>query len=182
MSDIDDQVALAAFRGGDRSAFVALVERYHRPVYNAAWHILRRADDASDVTQTVFLRVIENLDDYDPQYRFFSWLYRIAINESLDVLRRNGREEPLDDEIDLPDLEGRDPESVVERLQQSRHLDACLSRLSPGDRTVLTLRHFAELSYDEIAVVLEVDEATVKSRLFEARKHLRRLVVRDKVH
>jgi RNA polymerase sigma-70 factor (ECF subfamily) len=182
VSDIDDQVALAAFRGGDRSAFVALVERYHRPVYNAAWHILRRADDASDVTQTVFLRVIENLDDYDPQYRFFSWLYRIAINESLDVLRRNGREEPLDDEIDLPDLEGRDPESVVERLQQSRHLDACLSRLSPGDRTVLTLRHFAELSYDEIAVVLEVDEATVKSRLFEARKHLRRLVVRDKVH
>ena len=182
MNDTDDRAALDAFRGGDRNAFVVLVERYHRPVYNAALQILRRADDASDVTQTVFMRVIERLDDYDPHYRFFSWLYRIAVNEALDVLRRNGRDEPLDDEIELPDLEGRDPESLLDRAQQGRHLRACLARLATGDRVVLTLRHFAELSYDEIAVVLEVDEATVKSRLFEARKHLRRLVIRDKVH
>ncbi len=182
MNDREDQAALAALRGGDKSAFIELVERYQRPVYNAAYTILRRSDEASDVTQTAFLRVIERLDDYDPQYRFYSWLYRIAINEALDVLRRHGREDPLDDTVDIPDPENRDPQALLERAQQGEQLRACLMRLPTGDRTVLTLRHFAELSYEEIAVVLEVDEATVKSRLFEARKRLRRLVTRNEVH
>lgn len=180
--DREDQAALSAFRRGDRTALIGLVERYHRPVYNAAYTILRRVDDATDVTQTVFLRVIERLDDYDPRYRFFSWLYRIAINEALDVLRRNRREDPLDDAIDIADLEGRDPESLLEKSEQSARLRACLMRLPSGDRTVLTLRHFAELGYEEIAVVLEVDAATVKSRIFEARKRLRRLFLVSEVH
>lgn len=180
--DENDQAALTAFRHGDRTAFVGLVERYHRPIYNAAYTILRRADDATDVTQTVFLRVIERLDDYDPTYRFFSWLYRIAINEALDVLRRNRRENPLDEALDVPDLEGRDPESLLDQSQQQARLREYLMRLPTGDRTVLTLRHFAELSYDEIGAVLEIDAATVKSRLFEARKRLRRLYVRIEVH
>lgn len=182
MHDDDDRAALAAFRGGDREAFVTLVERYHRAVYNAAYLILRRVDDAGDVTQSVFLKVIERLDDYDPQYRFFSWLYRIAVNEALDVLRRNGREEPLDDSVELPDLDGGDPESRFEQAQQSQLLRGCLMRLSASDRTVLTLRHFADLSYDEIARALELDEKTVKSRIFEARKRLRALLTRLPVH
>ena len=182
MDDLDDQAALAAFRRGDSGPFVALVERYHRVVYNAAYNILRRADDATDVTQTVFLRVIERLDDYDSQYRFFSWLYRIAVNEALDVLRRNGRQDPLDDDVELPDLEGRDPETLLDRAQQSARLRDCLLHLPTGDRTVLTLRHYAELSYEEIASALEIDEATVKSRLFEARKHLRLRFTRMEVH
>ncbi len=182
MDDDDDRAALAAYQGGDRDAFVGLVERYHRAVYNAAYLILRRVDDASDVTQSVFLKVIERLDDYDPQYRFFSWLYRIAVNEALDVLRRNGREEPLDDAVDLPDPNGGDPESRLEQIQQSQHLRSCLMRLSTSDRTVLTLRHFSDLSYEEIARVLELDEKTVKSRIFEARKRLRGLLTRLTVH
>ena len=63
--------------------------------------MLRRAEDASDVTQIVFLKVAERLDEYDPKYKFFSWIYRIAVNESLNLLRRNGREEALDDEVEL---------------------------------------------------------------------------------
>ncbi|MET0505004.1 MAG: RNA polymerase sigma factor [Luteibacter sp.] len=182
MSDADDQASLAAYRSGDRDAFIGLVERYHRPVYNAAFTILRRVDDASDVTQTVFLRVIERLDDYDPHYRFFSWLYRIAVNEALDVLRRNGREDPLDDDAEVADLDGCDPEALLQQAQESDRLRGCLMRLPTGDRTVLTLRHFSDLSYDEIAVILEIDEKTVKSRLFEARKRLRRLMIRIEVH
>ncbi len=181
-NDREDQAALAALRGGDRSGFVGLVERYHRPVYNAAYTILRRVDDAADVTQTVFLRVIERLDDYDPNYRFFSWLYRIAVNEALDVLRRNGREDPLDETVEVPDIEGLDPASLFERAEVGAHLRACVMRLSTGDRSVLTLRHFAELSYEEIAEVLEIDEETVRSRLFEARRRLRRLMIRGEGH
>lgn len=182
MHDDEDQVALAAFRSGDRDAFIGLVERYQRPVYNAAFWVLRRPDDAADVAQTVFLRVIERLNDYDPKYRFFSWLYRIAVNEALDVLRRNGREEPLDEDIDIPDVPGGDPESVLARAQESQHLRRCVLRLSTNDRIVLTLRHFSDLSYEEIAQVLELDEKTVKSRIFEARKRLRALLTPLMVH
>ena len=182
MHDDEDQLALAAFRRGDRQAFIGLVERYQRPVYNAAFWVLRRPDDAADVAQTVFLRVIERLDDYDPQYRFFSWIYRIAVNEALDVLRRNGREEPLDDDIDIPDVPGGDPESVLARAQDAERLRRSLLRLSTQDRIVLTLRHFSDLSYDEIAQVLELDEKTVKSRIFEARKRLRALIAPQMVH
>jgi RNA polymerase sigma-70 factor, ECF subfamily len=77
----DDKVLLERFRSGDRSAFTVLVMRYQKPIYNAAFWVLRKAEDASDVTQTVFLKVVERIDDYDPQYKFFSWLYRIAVNE-----------------------------------------------------------------------------------------------------
>lgn len=180
-SDDDDQVALAAFRSGSREAFIGLVERYQRPVYNAALWILRRPEDASDVTQTTFLRVVEKLDDYDPQYRFFSWLYRIAVNEALSLLRRNEREEILDDEMDLPDSDA-DPESRLVQAQANGRLHRCLMRLSTHDRTVLTLRHFSELSYLEIAQVLDLDEKTVKSRLFEARKRLRDLMGERGLH
>ena len=179
MDDDDDRAALAAFRKGDRRAFIGLVERYERPVYNAAFWILHRAEDAGDVTQTAFLKVIERLDDYDPRYRFFSWLYRIAVNEALDLLRRRGREEPLDEEFDLPDGESGGPESNLARTQEAERLRRGLRRLSTGDRTVLTLRHFSDLSYEEIGRILELDEKTVKSRIFEARKRLRAVLARE---
>ncbi len=102
MDDGTDQSLVERWRGGDREAFSALVVRYQKPIYNAAFWILRKAEDASDVTQTVFLRVAERLDEYDAHYKFFSWIYRIAVNESLNMLRRSGREEALDDEVEFP--------------------------------------------------------------------------------
>src|SRR5438270_12436756 len=94
-----------AYRTGDREAFAEIVIRYQRPIYNAAFWVLRSVEDAQDVAQIVFLKVAERLDEYDGQYKFFSWIYRIAVNESLNLLRRHGREEPLDDEVDLPDAD-----------------------------------------------------------------------------
>ena len=176
MDEDVDQAALAALRSGDRDALIALVERYQRPVYNAAYWILHDAQDASDVTQTVFLRVFERVDDYDPRYKFFSWLYRIAVNEAIDLHRRQGREAPLDDDVDLPDGNSLDPEARVGQDEQSARLRRAMNRLCAKDRAVLTLRHYAELDYEEIARVLEIDEKTVKSRLFEARRRLRAML------
>jgi RNA polymerase sigma-70 factor (ECF subfamily) len=99
--DEADRVLLARYRKGDREAFAELVVRYQRPLYNAALWIVRKPEDASDVTQIVFLRVAERLDEYDPKHKFFSWIYRITVNESLNLLRRTGRDDELDEETDF---------------------------------------------------------------------------------
>ena len=182
MSNDADQALLDRYRAGDRAAFAELVVRYQRPIYNAAFWILRRAEDAKDITQVVFLRVAERLDEYDPKYRFFSWIYRIAVNESLNLLRRNGREEALDDQVDLPGAESDDPEQRVDASQVSRRIETALMGMSTNDRMVLTLRHFSECSYQEIGQILGLDEKTVKSRLYEARQRLRELLADLRMH
>jgi RNA polymerase sigma-70 factor (ECF subfamily) len=168
-----DRQLVERCRHGDAAAFTELVVRYQRPVYNAAWWVLKSADDAADVAQDVFLKVAERLDDYDPQHRFFSWIYRIAVNESLDRLRRGGRESPLDEAFEIEDGAGADPESLASASEESRRLDRALQTLSSTDRAVITLRHYAELSYRDIAQTLDIDEKTVKSRLFDARARLK---------
>ena len=173
MDNEADDSLVERYRHGDRDAFAALVIRYQRPVYNAAWWVLRNADDANDVSQIVFMKVAERLDEFDPNYRFFSWIYRIAVNESLNLLRRNGREDPLDEEIDLPGPESDDPERQASEAERNGRVRTAVMRMSVNDRTVLMLRHFSDLSYHEIAAILDLDEKTVKSRLFEARQRLR---------
>jgi RNA polymerase sigma-70 factor (ECF subfamily) len=171
--DDTDHGLLERYRKGDASAFRELVVRYQRPVYNAAFWVLRNADDARDVAQTVFLRVAERSEDYDPSHKFFSWIYRIAVNESLNLLRRNKREEALDDDVDLPGSERSNPESQFGEAEVSRRIQNALMSLPTNDRIVLSLRHFSECSYQEIGQILDLDEKTVKSRLYEARHRLR---------
>jgi RNA polymerase sigma-70 factor (ECF subfamily) len=175
--DNDPDLALVErYRKGDTAAFTELVIRYQRPIYNASFWILRKAEDANDITQIVFLKVAERLDEYDPRFKFFSWIYRIAVNESLNLLRRNGREEALDDEIELPALDTASPERIVSEAQVSRRIQSALMSMPTNDRMVLTLRHFSECSYQEIGEILGLDEKTVKTRLFEARHRLRELL------
>lgn len=170
-----DRPLVERWRSGDREAFTELAVRYQRPIYNAAYWILRRPEDASDVAQTVFLKVAERQESYDPNQRFFSWIYRIAVNEAVDVLRRHGHEEALPEEVDLEDG-GKNPESRASDGQLAVQVRRALMRLPVNDRAVLVLRHFSELSYAEIADALDVDETTVKSRLFEARQRMRALL------
>jgi RNA polymerase sigma-70 factor (ECF subfamily) len=172
----DDRALLMRFRGGDSAAFTELVVRYQRPIYNAALAILRRPEDASDVTQAVFLKIVERGDGYDPQYKFFSWLYRIAVNESLDLLRRGRREAPLDDDLDIADADGRGPEALLSHTEMSARIRRCVMSMAVNDRVVLSLRHFSDCSYEQMGEILDLDEKTVKSRLFEARRRLRGLL------
>lgn len=171
-----DQALVEGCRNGDRAAFAALVVRYQQPIYNAAYRVLGNAEDAADIAQAVFLKVAERLEEYDPRFKFFSWLYRIAINESLNLLRRNGREEPLDEEMDIPGADSANPEWQLGEAQVSRRVQGALMRMRAEDRVMIALRHFSECSYREIAAILELDEKTVKSRLYEARSRLRGLL------
>lgn len=181
--DEDDRALVARFRRGDREAFADLVVRYQRPVYNAAFWVVRRAEDAGDVCQTAFLKAAERIDDYDPQYRFYSWLYRIAINEALNLVRDRGREAALDEADERPS-EAAGPDAQVDARWRARRLQEALMKLSTADRTVLALRHFSDCSYADIAGILGIEEKTVKSRLFEARQRLRALLgdLEERVH
>ena len=171
-----DEALIARCRQGESSAFTVLIGRYERPIYNAAYRVLGNTDDAADVTQVVFLRIAERLDDYDARFKFFSWIYRIALNEALNLLRRQGREEPLGEEDDLPAGNHSDPEWRAEEAQRSVLIQGALMKLKPEDRMLLVLRHYSECSYREIGEALGLDEKTVKSRLFEARQRMRGLL------
>jgi RNA polymerase sigma-70 factor (ECF subfamily) len=172
-----DEVLVERLRRGDGAAFRQLVLKYQRPLYNAAYRVLGREEDARDITQVVFLRIAERLEGYDARYKFFSWVYRIALNESLNLLRRAGREEQLADDADeTAGAEGADPESQLAAAQVSQQVQRALMQMKFTDRAVLTLRHFSECSYEEIAEILELKVETVKSRLFDARGRLRKLL------
>jgi RNA polymerase sigma-70 factor, ECF subfamily len=171
-----DETLVQRCRSGDRQALAALMERYQRPIFNAAYRVLGNGDDAADVTQTTFLKVAEKLDDYDAQYKFFSWIYRIAINESLNALRRDAHEESLEDEDELPGPNAVDPERHASDAELAGRVQRALMLMRFEHRIVITLRHFSDCSYGEIAWILELQEKTVKSRLFEARQKLRELL------
>ena len=171
-----DETLVERCREGDGSAFAVLVRRYHRPIYNAAFRVLGNVDDAADITQVVFMRVTERLDEFDSRYKFFSWIYRIALNESLNLARRHGREEPLDDEAEIAGARDAEPEWNLAQSQLAERVQKALMGMNGDDRAVLTLRHFSDCSYREMSAILGVAEKTVKSRLFSARRRLRELL------
>jgi RNA polymerase sigma-70 factor (ECF subfamily) len=155
---------------GDRRAFEALLVEYEKPVFNAAFRMLNNRDDARDVTQTVFLKVFENFARFDPSRRFFSWIYRITLNESINWLGKENRLEPLLYET-ADDAKG--PDEEVESARVSASVQAALMTINTDYRTVVILKHFLGCSYEEISEVLEVPEKTVKSRLYTARQQLK---------
>ena len=170
MSKTDDTKLIERCINGDRKAFETLLVQYEKPVFNAAYRMLNSRDDAKDVTQTVFLKVFENFDHYDPSRRFFSWIYRITLNESINWLGKSKRLEPLNYEaVD----DSKSPEQEVESANVSENVQAALMSIKADYRTVIVLKHFLGCSYIEISEILEIPEKKVKSRLYSARQLLK---------
>jgi len=179
MTKTDDTKLIERCIDGDRKAFEALLVQYEKPVFNAAFRMLNSRDDAKDVTQTVFLKVFENFDHYDPSRRFFSWIYRITLNESINWLGKSKRLEPLRHEaVD----DNRGPEQEVDSARLSENVQAALMSIKADYRTVIVLKHFLGCSYAEISEILEIPEKKVKSRLYSARQLLRDALTRTGVH
>ena len=167
MNNGRDHALILRCRRGDRQALGELIKDYERPIYNAAYRILGNPEDAADVTQVVFMKAFERLDQYNPEYKFFSWIYRIAINESINQRKKSQYLQPLDEE----DIAGSaNPEDAVDAGALSRIIQAGLMELQEDYRVVVIMRHFSEMSYRDISGVLRIPEKTVKSRLYSARQ------------
>ena len=169
-----DNVWVARCLRGDAAAFEPIVRRYQRVLFSVAHRMLGNYEDALDATQNAFIRAYEGLDSYDPNRRFFSWIYRIVVNECLNARRGRRPVEPVSEALEADPADG--PFENVEATERSETIEAALVKLSEDHRLVVVLRHFADLSYSEMSDALGIPEKTVKSRLFEARQRLGELL------
>lgn len=166
----DGELAVA-FRDGDDRAFAALYERYKHPLYVFALRMIGEADGARDLVQDAFLRAFERRTQLQRPDSFRSWLFAIARNRCLSLMREGRRQAPLEE---------APPEAIVveaaadgvETEQTVRRIRRALSELKVEYREVLILREYQDLSYQEIAQITESTESAVKSRLFKARRAL----------
>jgi RNA polymerase sigma-70 factor (ECF subfamily) len=178
----DDRRLIDACLGGDPDAFGALVRRYQDRLYRTAFRLVGNAEDARDVVQEAFLHAYQALDGFKGDARFFTWLYRIAVNTAISLKRKKhlaasslGGEpaEPAD-----PSAHGR-PGHALEQAEQGTRVQRALARLSPEHRAVLVMKEIEGQKYEAMAEILQVPVGTVRSRLHRARMELRELLERD---
>lgn len=186
----EDRVLIADAQKGDAGAFRALVQRHQRRAFAIAVSLVRDENDAKELVQEAFLRVYRNLGNFEGGSSFFTWLYRIITNLSIDLIRKPGRQavdpdagrESTDDsgEVDFPlvsRIDGSDPADVVRRGEIGARLREALDALPDYHRGVILMREVEGMSYEEIAESMGVSKGTVMSRLFHARQKLQRVLV-----
>ena len=179
MQNPDDESLVQRSAGGEVEAFEILVTRYERVLFRVAMRMLGEYADASDATQAAFVKAYQNLGSFDPRFRFFSWIYRILLNECLNT-RRARRQH--DNEEAAFELAGNGtPLDALERTERRQRVQKALLALPDDYRQVVVLRHFAELSYDDIAATLAIPAKVVKSRLYTARQRLAEMLLRETV-
>jgi RNA polymerase sigma-70 factor (ECF subfamily) len=168
----DDNELVARCLAGQSAAFEPIVARYQRPLFNLAVRMLGNYDAAVDATQNAFIKAYQHLDTFDSTKRFFSWIYRILKNECLNTLRDRRLSEPLP--LHLAAAGG--PDNDFERRERRAAVQAALGELTEEHREVILLRHFTEMSYEEIASALDIPVKTVRARLYTARRRLAALL------
>ena len=184
----DDLQIVELAQQGDRDAFRELVERYQRKVYSICYGMLKNPDDSLDVSQEVFIKVYRNIEKFNQQSSFYTWLYRITVNMCIDHIRKNKRVKVVEyddaisreasggDDFLLPSKLGLHPDKVYGRKELREKMLEALESLGEKHRTILILREIDGLSYEEIADVLNISKGTVMSRLFHARKYFQEAI------
>src|SRR2546428_12057661 len=179
-SSIADQELVASAVTGLEGGFEELVRRYQRPISAYVYRMVGDYEAALDLTQEIFIKVYGSLSRYRPEFKFSTWIYKIAHNAAIDHLRRNvGRERSLingteSDNYDLPiECEGLSPEQQSEREERRMEIESVVRSLPTAYRELIVLRHSQDLTYEEIVDVTGLPLGTVKNRLFRAREMMR---------
>lgn len=168
----DEKELLAAAKSGDTAAFGKLVERYQRRVYTVIYRFVRNHHQADDLAQEAFIRAFNAIGRFDLRYPFSPWMYRIAINLTLNHLKKR-KLKMVDADVDLKSS-GDNPVSAMEKAQTRKKVHKAIARLPIKLRQVLVLRVYEDWPYARIAEVLEIPVGTVMSRLSRARETLRK--------
>ncbi|PZE19532.1 RNA polymerase sigma factor SigW [Paenibacillus xerothermodurans] len=182
MEQIDVRLAKLA-RNGDRAAFAELVELYKEKIFHLAYRMLHNRHEAEEIVQETFLRVYTNLERYDENQKFSTWIYRIGTNLCIDRLRKRKPNYSLDAEMN--DGEGTDwyamlpseddtPDDQVILSETRNEIRKSIETLPEKYKTVVVLRYLQDLSLQEISEVLSLPITTIKTRLHRGREHLRK--------
>jgi len=172
----EDQIFLNQAKTGDKVAFGKLVEKYYEMVYAVIFGILGNREESLDLAQDLFVKVYRELNRFRGDSSFKTWLYRIAVNMAIDLIRKRRPFVPIDEGMELP-VEKPSPRDQASQEELSRFVREALALLSPEHRAILVLREWHDLSYEEIAETLRIDLGTVMSRLHYARKKLGEVVL-----
>jgi RNA polymerase sigma-70 factor (ECF subfamily) len=180
----DGELIAKAIRGRGEDGFEELVRRYQRPITGYVYRMLNNYDASLDVTQEVFIKVYNSLDKYSSEYKFSTWLYRIAHNAAIDWMRRNS---VVQQSLEAENADGAyqlqiespqpTPEQDRERSEWRTEIESVVKCLPTVYRELILLRHTQDLSYDEISEVMNLPLGTVKNRLFRAREMMREMFV-----
>jgi len=170
--------------GGRADGFEELVRRYQRPITGYVYRMLNNYDASLDVTQEVFIKVYNSLAKYSSEYKFSTWLYRIAHNAAIDYMRRNSvyqqslEAENADGSYQLQiESSQPSPEQERERSEWRAEIETVVRCLPTVYRELILLRHTQDLSYDEIAEITNLPLGTIKNRLFRAREIMREMFI-----
>lgn len=184
----EEALLIARCQQGDTAAFGSLIRHYQQKVFAAIYNVIRNEEDAWDLAQETFVRAWRNINRFRGQSSFFTWIYRIAMNVTIDRLRRKKVEGAVefDDTIGMGESiepsSSTTPHTAPSPLQDLQNheiagqIEAALNKLSPEHRMVIILRELEGLSYEEIAAATDCSLGTVMSRLFYARKKLQTLL------
>jgi RNA polymerase sigma-70 factor (ECF subfamily) len=168
----DDRQLVETIRGGDPGAFELLVRRKTSKVYSLCYRIIGNAEDAKDISQLVFIKLWENLEKYDPQYAFDTWLYRMVTNVAIDFMRnKQSRDNAVNSNLRLVKTSFDAEQGVViQRKEVESVFNVVSSCLSPKQKTIFVMNQMDDMPSSEIAKVLGCRESTVRNHLFNARK------------
>jgi RNA polymerase sigma-70 factor (ECF subfamily) len=173
----DEQLWLEQARQGDKAAFGKLIEAYQTPVFNLAYRMLNNAREAEEAAQEAFIRAYTRLDSYDPSRKFSTWLLSITSNYCIDLIRKRRAlllsiDEPLPPHPALMADGNERPEAQMMISEQQEMVQSLLAELPEEYREAVVLRYWYDLSYEEIAEMMDTTVSAIKSRLFRARRQM----------
>ena len=185
LEQIDEDELVNRFQNGDIEAFNPLVLKYEKKIYNLIYQQIRDRETAKDISQEVFLKAFKALPNFKGGSAFYSWIYRIAINSSIDFQRQRNRSRILTFEELPPDADDvlrmsdshPSPEKLLEEKELGKVIRKAVRELPPGQRRVFNLRHRRELAIKEIAVLLNRSEGTIKAHLHHAHRRLQGMLL-----
>jgi len=171
---MDETELILKFKQGDKSTFRPLVEKYQDSVINTCYRFLRNKEEAEEAAQEVFLKVYLSLDSYQPKSKFSTWLFKIVVNFCLNKLRDKKKSLSFQLEEDLPSPPEDQPDRSLEKEELKRLVREAIDSLPENQRTAILLNKYEDLSYQDMAKILDCSVSAVESRLFRAKENLKK--------